>query len=155
MDSWSIGIDIVEIDRFRKHNLKVQRKFYNRMFNDYEIFYCLKFKDPYPHFAGLFAAKEAVFKALNEFSNLGLYDIYIKHTKLGKPIVKPDFWESRDLPEKEFTIKVSISHTKVHAIAWAVVIKDKNTSQLKENWEKINNKIQSVIQDELAKEKNN
>ena len=155
MKNWSIGIDIVEIDRFRKHNLKNQRKFYDRLFNDYEISYCLKFKDPYPHFAGLFAAKEAIFKALNEFSNLGLFDIYIKHTKNGKPYVKPDFWESQDFPEKELAIEVSISHTKKHAIAWAAVIKDKKASQLKENWEKINNKIQSVIQDELDKEKRN
>ncbi|NHK31557.1 MAG: holo-ACP synthase [Asgard group archaeon] len=153
MNNWSIGIDIVDINRFRKFNLEKQRSFYNKVFNDYEINYCLEFKDPYPHFAGLFAAKEAVYKALNEFINLQLYQIFISHNELGKPLVNIDFKEEENIPKEQFTCKVSISHIEQNAIAWAIVIKDSNSLELSNDWEKIEDKIKLVIQDELVKEK--
>ncbi|NHJ40111.1 MAG: holo-[acyl-carrier-protein] synthase [Asgard group archaeon] len=153
MENWSIGIDLVEINRFREFNLAKQRSFYNKVFNDYEINYCMKHKDPYPHFAGLFAAKEAIYKALNEFIKIQLYNVFISHNSSGKPIVKIDFKGNENITEGVLTTKVSISHTEQYAIAWAVTIKKESSSKLMDDWEKIENKIKLVIQDELAKEK--
>ena len=61
-----IGIDIVKIDRFRKKNFSKNQSFYEKIFTKSEISYCKKFIDPYPHFAGKFALKEAVQKSINE-----------------------------------------------------------------------------------------
>ena len=55
-----IGIDIVNVERFRKKIFKQNIKFYQRIFLESEIKYCLKFKSPYEHFAGKFALKESV-----------------------------------------------------------------------------------------------
>ena len=58
------GIDIVEIARFRKILAGSGERFLNRVFTSEEQKFCLARKDPAPHFAARFAAKEAVFKAL-------------------------------------------------------------------------------------------
>ena len=56
---FSIGIDIVLIDKFSKMPYIENKEFYSKIFTDKEIEYCMKFNDPYPHFAGKFALKEA------------------------------------------------------------------------------------------------
>ena len=40
------------------------KSFYKKIFTNSEIAYCKKFNDPYPHFAGKFALKEAVQKSI-------------------------------------------------------------------------------------------
>ena len=56
-----IGVDIVEICRFKKIKYNLKPSFYKKLFKQNEIDYCLKFKNPYEHFAGKFALKESVF----------------------------------------------------------------------------------------------
>ena len=57
-----IGVDIVEICRFKKIKYNARPSFYKKLFKQNEIDYCLKFKNPYEHFAGKFALKESVKK---------------------------------------------------------------------------------------------
>ena len=59
-----IGVDIVEIERFRGAMERLKEKFILRLFTPGEQRYCNGHRDPVPHFAARFAAKEAVFKAL-------------------------------------------------------------------------------------------
>ena len=59
-----IGIDIVEIGRFKKIKYNSKPSFYKKLFRENEINYCLKFKNSYEHFAGKFALKESVKKRL-------------------------------------------------------------------------------------------
>ena len=59
-----IGIDLVEIDRFKKAIKRQGKKFLERVFTPAEINYCLNKRLPYPHFAARFAAKEAFLKAI-------------------------------------------------------------------------------------------
>ena len=59
-----IGVDIVEIMRFRGAMERSKEKFILRLFTPDEQLYCKEHRDPVPHFAARFAAKEAVFKAL-------------------------------------------------------------------------------------------
>ena len=59
-----IGIDIENIERFRKLPFIGNQSFYRKIFIENEINYCLSFSDPYPHFAVRFSAKEALVKAL-------------------------------------------------------------------------------------------
>lgn len=156
MSNWSIGIDIIEIEKFQQYNIEEHRSFYKKIFNDYETKYCLSFKDPHPHFAGIFAAKEAVYKAINEFVKIELYHIFISHDKTKKPIAKIDYKDkdNKKLDEisqqlKNITMKVSIAHTEKTAIAWALVISQDQAEKLAENWDDIDKAVQEVIQNEF------
>ena len=54
----NVGVDIVNIERFRKKEYNKNKKFYEKIFSKSEIQYCLSFKNNYEHFAGKFPIKE-------------------------------------------------------------------------------------------------
>ncbi len=60
-----IGTDIVDVSRIKEAVQKWSVRFLNRIYTEKEIFYCYLRKDPFPHLAGRFAAKEAVVKAFS------------------------------------------------------------------------------------------
>ena len=104
-----IGLDLVEIKRFKQ--LKRTFAVLQKAFTSRELDYCFAFKDPTPHLAGLFAAKEAVAKALN--GQAVVYEIEIRHEKNGKPKV----WRKNKYDKK---MAVSITHTEEIAAAIAI-----------------------------------
>ena len=106
-----IGIDIVDVERFRKKNFKENESFYKKIFTDVEIRYCRKFSDPYPHFAGKFALKEAVQKSIQE--NIIIKKIETFHIN-SKPKIKIKN------QEKKYDFIASISHERQYAIAIAI-----------------------------------
>ena len=59
-----IGIDIVQIHRIRLVLDRQADRFSKRVFTPAEQEYCRAHRDPAPHYAARFAAKEAAFKAL-------------------------------------------------------------------------------------------
>lgn len=59
-----IGTDIVEVKRMRAATERWGRRFLEKVFSDREIAYSFAKRDPYPHLAARFAAKEAMVKAL-------------------------------------------------------------------------------------------
>src|SRR5207244_12245936 len=59
-----IGIDIVKVDRIEHSLERFGRRMEARLFTDGELAYCRLHKDPLPHLAARFAAKEAAFKAI-------------------------------------------------------------------------------------------
>ena len=61
----NVGIDLIQINKFKKISYLENESFYKKNFSKDEIEYCLKFDDPYKHFAGKFAAKEAAKKNVN------------------------------------------------------------------------------------------
>lgn len=67
-----IGIDLVNIPRLRDVIARWDDKFLRRVFTDAEIAYCRARRDPVPHFAARFAAKEAAMKALGTGLSLGV-----------------------------------------------------------------------------------
>lgn len=78
---FKIGIDIVEISRIEK---SVQRdSFLKRVFTENEIAYAENAQS----LAGIFAAKEAYFKALGTGITFPLTDIEILHNENGKPYI--------------------------------------------------------------------
>ena len=110
-----IGTDIVEVSRIAKAIERWEDHFLKHVFTQEEIDYCQGHKFPGPHFAGRFAAKEAVIKALPDIANLLWTDIRITNDEQGKPhctVVKKNLKQ---------VIHISISHTKSHAIAFAVI----------------------------------
>ena len=66
MEIFNIGVDIVNIERFKKKEYAKNKKFYQKIFSKSEIEYCLEFKNSSEHFAGKFAIKEAVRKSIKE-----------------------------------------------------------------------------------------
>jgi len=111
----NVGTDIVEVQRFRSKPLKSNMSFYNSIFTKSELEYCLRYTDPYPHLAGMFAAKESVIKCSSR-RQLRMIDIMIIHDRHGKPIAI--------IRNKNRTIKarISLSHTRSLAIAVAIRI---------------------------------
>ena len=68
-----IGIDLVQISRMREVISRWDERFVRRVFTDGEIAYCRARRDPVPHFAARFAAKEAALKALGTGLRLGIH----------------------------------------------------------------------------------
>jgi len=67
-----IGIDLVQIPRMRRVVERWQDRFLERVFTEEELAYCRSRKDPIPHLAARFAAKEAGLKALGTGLRLGV-----------------------------------------------------------------------------------
>src|SRR3989449_939421 len=66
-----IGVDLVNIPRMRDVIDRWRDRFLQRVFTEAEIAYCRARRDPVPHFAARFAAKEAGLKALGTGLRLG------------------------------------------------------------------------------------
>jgi len=107
----NVGIDIVDVSRFKNKNFLKNLTFYKKIFSQSEINYCNKFKFPYEHFAGKFAIKEAVIKSIDE--NILPLDIEIFY-KNSKPKIKLKKFHSK------YSFKISMSHEKNYAIAIAL-----------------------------------
>jgi len=105
-DEFDVGIDLVKIDRFKKIPFDKNKSFYKKNFSEEEIEYCLRFEEPYKHFAGKFAIKEATMKAINK--KIELLKIKTYHDK-SKPKVS--------IINEEIDFKVSVSHDGNYAIA--------------------------------------
>jgi holo-[acyl-carrier protein] synthase len=67
-----LGIDLVNIPRMRDVIARWDDRFLKRVFTEAEIAYCRARRDPVPHFAARFAAKEAAMKALGTGLSLGV-----------------------------------------------------------------------------------
>ena len=109
-----IGIDIIEVSRFRKKQYEENKNFYKKVFVKSEINYCLKFKNSAERFAGKFALKEALIKSIDK--KIRFSEIETSHLK-SKPIVR--IKKSRE----KYNFIASLSHENDFAIA--VVISEK------------------------------
>lgn len=110
--SKGVGLDMVEIKRFTPFKNRHQNRFLLNNYSSKELDYCFSFKGPAPHLAGTFAAKEAVFKALDKKKIL-FSKIEIIRNKNGKPSAKIENRLQKNL-------QLSISHTSKFAIAIAI-----------------------------------
>lgn len=114
------GVDIVDVSRFANMNQNILEG----LFTANEISYCFKFRECAEHFAGCFAAKEAVMKVLGAgIDKIPIRSIEILHEESGRPFVvlsgvaKETF---KKLKLKQ--IEISISHTSTLATAFSVGI---------------------------------
>ncbi|HBN44842.1 MAG TPA: holo-ACP synthase [Candidatus Marinimicrobia bacterium] len=116
-----IGTDIVTVSRIRDLIATHPERFIQRTYTDQEQSYCVGKADPVIHYAGRFAAKEAIKKALmtsgiKEPISWVEMEVIADHD--GAPIVNLQGGKFSGLD-----CKVSISHTKDIAIASAVITK--------------------------------
>jgi holo-[acyl-carrier protein] synthase len=87
MSVLGIGIDLVPIPRMRRIMERWQERFLSRVFTADEMAYCRRRKDPAPHFAARFAAKEAGLKALGTGLRLGVNwrELEVRRERGGPP----------------------------------------------------------------------
>ena len=104
-----IGIDIVDVQRFSKKIFKENLTFYQKIFVESEIKYCLRFESPYEHFAAKFAIKESVIKSIPD--KTAFLDIQTSHSKYGPTI------SLLGKKAKKYSFLCSVSHEKKFAIA--------------------------------------
>ena len=107
-----VGIDMVEIARFKKAVERWEDAFLKRVFTKREIEYSMQKRFPHQHLAARFAAKEAIMKAFGN-TPITFKDIEISNDKFGKP--------SCMIRNKKNSIHLSIAHTEKYAIATAVI----------------------------------
>ena len=108
------GIDIIEIDRIQKATERWGDDFLKHVFTSPEIEHARKFKFPYRYYAGRFAAKEAIFKAMG-IPDLTWHDVTIVNDAQGKPVC-----QFNNMVLKHH-LSISISHSRDYAVASAIV----------------------------------
>ena len=119
-----VGTDIIEVARIEKLIKEKGDKFLNKIYTQKEIDYCeSKGPNKYQHYAGRFAAKEAVFKILSTHLSkinkpLIFKDIEILNRKDGSPYVNINNAMIASISD----LNVSISHIKKYATAVAINI---------------------------------
>ncbi|MEM5788670.1 MAG: holo-ACP synthase [Syntrophobacteraceae bacterium] len=120
------GVDIVAVSKIREIMLR-RPGFGDEVFTEREREYCLARPNPYIHFAGRFAAKEACLKALGTgLSATGidgsLGEIEIIPGKSGKPELHLAGWTGRIVRRKKISqLTVSISHSADYAVALVIM----------------------------------
>lgn len=120
-----IGTDIIECLRIAQMIERHGELFINRVYTPHEINYCNSRKQATQHFAGRWAAKEAILKALGTGWRKGISwrDIEVRNDTLGKPVVglrggAAELVEKFGITE----MQVSISHCRSHAMAYALAL---------------------------------
>lgn len=80
-----IGIDLVDIERFRR-SLERTPSMRTRIFTDIELAYVAPQVDPVPSLAVRFAAREAVMKALGVgLGAFGFHEAWVERAESGQP----------------------------------------------------------------------
>lgn len=117
-----VGVGIVDIERVRRVMLRTPR-FALRVFTEEERAWCAARPNPYAAYAGCFAARVAVLKALDGGfgSGVAFSDVSVGHDERGKPVVVLA-GGARVLAAARGVVEVylSITHTRTVAVANAV-----------------------------------
>jgi len=118
-----MGIDIVEIDRLEGVIVRRGERFVGRVFTEAERSYCEGRPRPAIHYAGRFAVKEAVLKAIRTgwVEGINWRDIEVELGRMGEPSVclaGGALARAREMGVQ--AIHVSISHTEHYAVASAI-----------------------------------
>jgi holo-[acyl-carrier protein] synthase len=124
-----IGTDIVDIDRVRSAICKHGERFLNRIFTRDEISFSKKRLLSAESFAKIFAAKEAVIKAISDAHGMSWHDIEVLHEDSGCPCISLKGGALRNIQSRSIAaggnenlrISVSISDEKNYAIAFVVI----------------------------------
>lgn len=122
-----LGTDIVEITRIGQMIERHGELFLQRVYTESEIRYCQQRKEAMQHYAGRWAAKEAVMKTLGTgfTRGVGWQDIEVANRKSGQPQIvlsggAKEFAASRGIGE----ILITISHCRTYATATAIALQN-------------------------------
>ena len=122
-----LGTDIIEIARIGSMIERHGELFLYRVYTEEEILYCQKRKNCAQHYAGRWAAKEAVMKALGTGfrKGIGWRDIEVTSQTSGQPMITLrggtlDFAQSIGVQQ----MLITISHCRTFATATAIAISE-------------------------------
>lgn len=104
-----VGIDIVDVKRFKAAMKRFKGRLEKRLFTEVELSYCALSRNPETHLATRFAAKVSVFKALGR--PLPYKDVEVVNDSSGRPVLKVKGME------KGLRLSISLSHEKTFGLA--------------------------------------
>ena len=126
MDIVGIGTDIVECLRIGRMIEQHGELFLSRVYTEREVRYCQARKRAVEHFAGRWAAKEAILKCLGTGWRRGLCwtDMEIRNGPAGEPQVLL-CGACKDVAQalRISNVLLSISHCRAYATAYAVAVR--------------------------------
>jgi holo-[acyl-carrier protein] synthase len=126
MEILGIGTDIVECPRIGKMIEQHGELFLRRVYTEREIRYCQARKHAIEHFAGRWAAKEAILKALGTGRSRGIAwtHVEVRNGPDGCPRVMV-CGAAREIAREQGIgeILVSISHCRTYATAYAMALR--------------------------------
>lgn len=122
-----IGVDLVKISRMRDVIARWEDRFLHRVFTEREIAYCRSRRDPVPHFAARFAAKEAGLKALGTGLRLGVSwrELEVQRERGGAPsLVLSGRSREIGLARGGSRMLLALTHEGDYALAQAMLVDD-------------------------------
>ena len=124
MNIIGIGLDATDIPRIADTLERYGERFLRRVFTDEEIAYCKRRRNPAPHLAGRFAAKEAAMKALGTGHSRGVLWKDIEVVRAGGP---PRLQLHGGAARRAETMKVlgsllTITHSETLALAQVMLL---------------------------------
>ena len=125
MEIFGIGTDIIECPRIGKMIEHHGELFLRRVYTEREIRYCQARKHAIEHFAGRWAAKEAILKAMGTGRTHGIAwtNVEIRNGHDGRPKVLVCGAARETALERGIgEILVSISHCRTYATAYALAL---------------------------------
>jgi holo-[acyl-carrier protein] synthase len=118
-----VGIDVVRVERFRRFLQEEKTALLKRLFTPAEQDYARSKRDPAPHLAARFAAKESFSKAMGTGFREGLSwkEIEVVHDPLGKPELVLTGRAAEMVRERGISsLQLSLSHDGDYATAVVV-----------------------------------
>jgi holo-[acyl-carrier protein] synthase len=119
-----IGVDIVRVERLAHSLERFGERMEKRLFTPGELAYCRTHKDPLPHLAARFAAKEAAFKAIGTGLSGG---VGWKHAEVHQPGGQQPRLEFHEVALERFrslggeAVHLSLTHDGGFAVACVVI----------------------------------
>lgn len=119
-----LGTDLTRIERFRQFLAKGKSALIERLFTASERDYAFAKKDPAPHLAARFAAKESCLKALGTGLRAGIswQDMDVVRDELGRPDLQLSGKAAEIALAKQVdSIHLSYSHDGDYAVATVIL----------------------------------
>lgn len=119
-----LGVDLARASRFTKLLAQEKRGVITRIFTPAELAYALAMKNPAPHLAARFAAKEAFLKALGLGLRNGMrwQEIEVVRNELGAPSLHLFGQAAEHAAQRQVTaIHLSYSHEGDYATATVIL----------------------------------
>ncbi|MFQ5735319.1 MAG: holo-ACP synthase [Thermodesulfobacteriota bacterium] len=110
---YGIGIDMVDVPRFRAAMDRWGARLCARLFTPGELEYCMRQRRPERHLAARFAAKVSLFKALGR--TLGFTEVEVIRGRDGRPAFKAAGIKD------SMRLSLSISHDGALSVAQTIV----------------------------------
>jgi len=130
MNIIGLGFDATDIPRIAETLKRYGDRFLQRVFTEGEIAYCTRRRDPAPHLAGRFAAKEACMKALGTGYSCGVIwkDIEVVRHE-GPPQLRLHGGAARRAEQMQVTkALLTITHAEALAMAQVMLLAADDTS---------------------------